>query len=85
MVSVLVQFFQTVLGWLNSILPSSPFTEFLVVAEDLRLGLAWLNWCMPLGAMFGLLVTWVGLCALITSVRVFMDEGGSVASLVLGR
>lgn len=84
MVSILVGFFQTVLGFLSGILPNDPFSDFLVVAEDMRLGLAWLNWCLPLSAMFGLMVTWVGLCALVTAVRVFMDEGGDVASLVIG-
>ena len=84
MVSVIVGFFQTVFGFISGILPGDPFAQFLVVAEDLQLGLAWLNWCMPLSAMFGLLVTWVGACALITAVRVFMDGGGDVAGLVLG-
>lgn len=83
MVSILTQLFGTILGFLDGILPGSPFAEWLAVTDDLLLGLSWLNWVMPMTDMIALMTAWIGVCFLVTTAKVFILDGGSIARMVM--
>lgn len=60
MIGLVVGLIQGVLGFLNSVLPTSPFQGMLTGLDSLQLGLGWLNWVVPVGDMaliFGLWLT----------------------------
>ena len=72
-----------VFGWLGGLLPDSPFADAVTVTDDLRLGLAWLNWIFPVSEALLMLVAWIAAMAAVTAVkialRVTSDVGGKVA------
>lgn len=67
MFDFLGQFFSGFFNLLNSILPGSPFEQFVTVGEQLHLGLGWLNWLIDVGGCAAIFAVWlaVGLAATI--------------------
>lgn len=61
MLSLVVGFITGFLGFLDGVLPASPFRELINSWQGLGDGLGWLNWLVPVGLMFGLLGAWIGL------------------------
>lgn len=67
MISMIVGMITGIVGWLNGILPNSPFQDLLTGNNAILTGIGWLNWFIPVGdllAIFGLylaaLLLWVG-------------------------
>ena len=85
MLQGLFTFIGTIFGWLNDLLPDSPFTGLVQASQDLSLGISWLNWLFPINEMLAILAIWIAACAAITAVRVALDLTGSVAGKVVGK
>lgn len=56
---------------LTSILPKSPFAEFIANAQSMP-GLGWLNWLLPVGDMLKVFGAWLGAVALFYMVQVVL-------------
>lgn len=59
MLSFLSSLLSGILGFLNNVLPDSPFANVLQGAEDLQLGLAWLNWLIPVGSILNIFLAYL--------------------------
>ena len=59
MLSFLSTLLSGILGFLNSVLPDSPFSDVLQGAEDLQTGLAWLNWLIPVGSILNIFLAYL--------------------------
>lgn len=83
MLSALLNLLGTVFGWLGGLLPDSPLSGFAVVTEDMRMGIAWLNWLVPMGEMLTALGLWIAAVALFTVIKqafaITAGIGGKVA------
>ena len=74
----------TVFGFLDGLLPDSPFADAFQVTQQMSLGIGWLNWLMPIGEMLVIMSLWIAACLAITAIRVALevtsDVGGKVIS-----
>lgn len=59
MLSFLADLLKGIVGFLVQFLPDSPLRAFGDVLEGASLGLHWLNWLVPVGAMLGLFTAWL--------------------------
>lgn len=83
MLDVIFGFFQGVIGFLNSLLPTSPFQDYLQAVEGARLGLAWLNWLMPIHTFVTIFGLWLAAGLAIAAVRFAIGETLNVGSKLL--
>ena len=71
-------------GFLDGLLPDSPFADAFQVTQQMSLGIGWLNWLMPIGEMLVIMSLWIAACLAITAIRVALevtsDVGGKVIS-----
>ena len=74
----------TLFGWLGNLLPDSPFADYMQVTEDMRLGLGWLNWLLPISEMLVLLGLWIAALAIVSAVKVALSITSSVGGKVVG-
>lgn len=84
MLSAIAGLLSTVFGWLGSLLPTSPLRDYAVAADNLRLGLAWLNWLLPISEMLVMLALWVAALAAFTAVKIALGVTSSVGGKVAG-
>lgn len=84
MLQMLLQLINTIFGFFNSLLPTSPFGDYIQGSEQIILGISWLNWVLPIGEMLALMVIWLGVCLAVCAVKVALDITGSVGSKVAG-
>lgn len=82
MLDALLGLVGTLFGWLDALLPTSPFADGIAVIDSMRLGLGWLNWFMPLDQMLLMLTLWIAACLAVTAVRVALDVTSNVAGKV---
>lgn len=54
----MLRFFERAKEWLMSMLPTSPFREFLDRFANIPY-LSWLNWFVPVGDILAVLVVWL--------------------------
>lgn len=59
MLSFLSGLLHGVIGFLCEFLPDSPLRAFGDVLEGASLGLGWLNWVIPIGAMLAVFTAWL--------------------------
>lgn len=84
MLDGLMQIFSTIFGFVGGLLPTSPFAEWAVVSDNIRLGLGWLNWFCPIAQMLAMLLVWIGCAVAVTALRMWLNAGGNVAKKVMG-
>ena len=84
MASAILTVFQSLFGWIGALLPSSPVAGWLVITDNMQLGLGWLNWFFPVQEMIVMLTAWITLLVGITALRMFLDAGGNIANKVSG-
>lgn len=75
----------TVFGWIGGLLPDSPLSGYVTVTDGMRLGLAWLNWFLPISDMLVALGLWIAAMALFTAVKVAFGMTANVGSKVAGQ
>lgn len=84
MLQTLTSLLATVFGFLDGLLPDSPFADAFQVTQQMSLGIGWLNWLMPIGEMLVIMSLWIAACLAITAIRVALevtsDVGGKVIS-----
>lgn len=85
MLQGLFTFLGTIFGWLNDLLPESPFADIVQTSQQLSLGISWLNWLFPISDMLAIMAIWIAACAAITAVRVAFDITGGLAGKVVGK
>lgn len=59
MLAFLADLLHGVVGFLCAFLPDSPLRAFGDVLEGAALGLGWLNWVVPIGAMLAVFTAWL--------------------------
>lgn len=84
MLSALLGVLGSLFGWLGSLLPASPFGEWLNVTQDMQLGLGWLNWFLPISDFLLMLAAWIAVCLAVTAIRVALEMTSSVGGKVIG-
>ena len=84
MLQGLLSLLNTIFGFLDTLLPTSPFEQYITANNQISLGISWLNWVFPIGEMLAIMVVWLGLCLTVVAVRVALDVTGSVGGKVVG-
>ena len=75
MLSWLSTLLSGILGFFNDVLPDSPFQDVLQGAEDLQMGLAWLNWLIPVGDMLGIFLAYLAVLLIWAAVDFAFSKG----------
>lgn len=83
MLDIIFGFFQGVIGFLNALLPTSPFSDYLQAVEGARLGLAWLNWLVPIHTFLTIFALWLSAGLAIAAVRFAIGETISVGTKLI--
>lgn len=83
MLQFLTGILSSVFGFLDGILPGSPFAEFFTVTSDMNLGIGWLNWFVPITSMAGVLTAWIAAAVVTTAIRVSARVSGGILGKVL--
>lgn len=84
MVDAILGFFGLIFGWISSFLPENPFIGVVEILDDMRLGIGWLNWFVPLGEMLSLMALWLAAIAAVLTVKIAINATTSIASKVVG-
>ena len=84
MLSFLSTLLSGILGFLNSVLPDSPFADVLQGAQDLQTGLAWLNWLVPIGDLLGIFVAYLAVLLLWAAADYVLSKANGVVFSQLG-
>ena len=84
MLSALSGLLGMVFGWLGALFPASPFASAVQVTENMRLGLSWLNWVVPVGEMLAIMGLWIAAMFAVTAVKVALRMVGGVGGKVAG-
>ena len=83
MLQFLTGILSSVYGFLNGVLPGSPFRDFFVVTSDFNLGIGWLNWFVPIDTMAFMLTSWIAAAVVCTAIRVSARVSGGIIGKVL--
>lgn len=83
MLSALANLLRLTMGGLASLFPSSPFAGIFEVAEGTALGLAWLNWFVPLNNMAILLGLWITAAFAVCTIQIVGRVAGAVGKSVV--
>lgn len=84
MLSGILGLLGTIFGWLGGLLPDSPLTDYAQVTQDMQLGLAWLNWVVPISEMLVMLVLWMGVIAIVSAVKIALRTTSDIGGKVIG-
>lgn len=68
MLSFLMGLVRGIVGFLVSVLPVDPLLDSLTLVDEVRTGIGWLNFFIPVGDMLGIFTIWLGLLVLWTAV-----------------
>lgn len=79
MLSFLVDGLGMIFGWLASVLPGSPFAEFIASVDSMGKAFHWLNWVLPIGNFMTIFTAY--LVALVTWQAVESVFGGALGRL----
>lgn len=74
MLSAILAFFGAVFGFLGGLLPESPFRQLLGVTEQLRMGISWLNYFVPIDTFVTMFGLWLAACVAYIALRVFIHK-----------
>lgn len=84
MISAIVGFITGILGFLNSILPNSPFTDLLVGTQGLATALGWLNWIVPVGDLMAIFAAYLAVLLIWAAVDMALGSAGKSVLGVVG-
>lgn len=70
MLDFLTNLFTGLFGFLDQMLPNSPFGDWAVVTNDMHLGLGWLNWLFDLSGCLAIFVVWITLAVTVTIAKI---------------
>lgn len=85
MLDGLLSLFGSIFGFLGGLLPENPFAGVLEVTDNIRLGLAWLNWFMPISEMIVIASLWIAACVAVAAIRTALEVSSSVGGKVAGK
>lgn len=85
MLDFLVSLLTGLAGFLNSVLPNSPFTGFVQAGQSLQLGLGWLNWFFPVGDCLLLFGAYLALLLVWASVDFALSKAGKSVLGMIGK
>lgn len=85
MIDVVLELVNGILGFLNGVLPDSPFQGLIETNESVLTALGWLNWFVPVGQLLAIFAVYVA--ALLAWQAVDMALGGIdfAKSIVAGK
>lgn len=67
-------------GLFDALLPDSPFAGYIQSIEGMQMGLAWLNWLVPIHDFVVILGLWIAAGAIVAAVKFAISETFSVGS-----
>lgn len=82
MLSILLGLFGSLLSWLATVLPASPFASLSLSLSGVGNALGWLNWVVPVGQMATLFAAWLACVAVWQAVNFVVRRWGSAVSIV---
>ena len=85
MLNFLTGLISGILGFLNGVLPDSPFQSFLQGAQGLQTGLGWLNWVVPIGDMILVFTAWLAVLLVWASVDMALGKSTGIFGKLVGR
>lgn len=74
MLSFLSGLFSGIFGFFTSFLPDSPFATWATGATSINLGVAYLNWFIPVGDLVVIFTAYVALLAVWFAVKFIMSK-----------
>ena len=84
MLNFLVGLLKGLASFLNSVLPDSPFSDFVTSVDALQLGLGWLNWFFPVGDCLLLFAAWLALLLVWAAVDFALSKASKTVMGVMG-
>lgn len=85
MIDVVLELVNGLLGWLNAILPSSPFTGLIESNENVVTALGWLNWLVPISDLLAIFAVYLGALLAWQVVDTVFDGINFAKSIVAGK
>lgn len=82
MLSILLSLFGSLLSWLASVLPASPFASLSLSLSGVANALGWLNWVVPVGDMLTLFAAWLACVAVWQAVSFVTKRWGFAVSII---
>lgn len=83
MLSAIIGLFTGIVGWLNQILPESPFKN-LTLPSGVQQGLGWMNWAVPMGDMLALMSAVLALLVVVRVAVFLVNSGTDLSKLAAG-
>ena len=85
MISMLLSLVSGLIGWLTTVLPSSPFTGIQLALSGVSNAIGWLNWVIPVGQMATLYGVWLVAAAIWQVVQFVTSRFGKTLDAVTGK
>lgn len=80
MLSIIGSLFNALFGLLASLLPDSPFGDYIETIGGMQQGLGWLNWLVPIHDFVVILFLWIAAGAIVAAVKFAISETFAVGS-----
>lgn len=84
MLSWLSGLLRGILGFLNGLLPDSPFADALTGLDGLQQGMGWLNWFCPVGDCLAIFGLWLAAALVWAAVDFALQKATGVTSGLIG-
>lgn len=84
MISAILGFVTGVLGFLNGMLPNSPFADVIAGNEGILQGIGWLNWIFPVGDCMLIFAAYLAVLLLWAAVDMALGYAGKSVFGVVG-
>lgn len=85
MIDVVLELVNGVLGFLNGVLPDSPFQGLIESNEGVITALGWLNWFVPVGQLLAIFGVYLVALAAWQAVDMALDGINFTKSIVAGK
>ena len=85
MLSFLTSLISGICGFLNTVLPDSPFQGVIDAAQGMQTGLAWLNWFCPIGDLMLIFGGWLAVLLVWAAVDFALTKGEGVIGKVVSK
>lgn len=84
MIDAILSLLNGVLGFLNGMLPNSPFTDLIQGNETVTTAIGWLNWFFPVGQCLAIFGLWLGALLAWTAVNIALDAAAAARNAAWG-
>lgn len=85
MIDVILSFLDGILGFLNGLLPDSPFADIIASNEVMLNALGWLNWLVPISDLLGIFSVYLVALLAYQAASLALDGAIVVKDAVIGK